>query len=268
MVTSTSNTGTNSEFDSHRGFAAIDAFFKGSSSDVNPSLAKLDASTFTTKHHHRRGVGAQADAPSSTTASTNTLNQSKQEQRILQVGSQRRRKRPGYNDDDEDDQDVEPNNDNGDSGDEVDEEKGRTAMIHDINNKKIVYLKAMSTATTSAVSPQQMKKKQGKKERKLQQTDSVSGENVEKGKGNCDESATNNSKNAVRLELNEEDEVENTKQHEKPKRKRKKIRSKQKNIRKDHRDVKPSHLLQQGGRPLTAETRAKLNAPIIMKQPL
>jgi hypothetical protein len=266
MVTSTSNTGNNSEFDSHRGFAAIDAFFKGSSSDVNPSLAKLDASTFTTKHHHRRGVGAQADAPSSTTASTNTLNQSKQEQRILQVGSQRRRKRQGYNDDDEDDQDVEPNNDNGDSDDEVDEEKGRTAMIHDINNKKIGYLKAMSTAASSALFPQRMKKKQGKKERKLQQTDSVSGENEENlGK---DESETNNSKNAVRQELIEEDEVENAKQHEKPKRKRKKIRSKQKNIRKDHRDVKPSHLLQQGGRPLTAETRAKLNAPIIMKQPL
>ena len=49
------------------------------------------------------------------------------------------------------------------------------------------------------------------------------------------------------------------------KRKRKKVRSRQKNICKDHRDVKPVHLRVVGqgmnyrGRPLTQETRAKLN---------
>jgi len=51
----------------------------------------------------------------------------------------------------------------------------------------------------------------------------------------------------------------------KKKRPRKKVRSRQKNIRKDHRTIKPEHLRVGGadfsGRPLTSETRNKLQLP-------
>ena len=62
------------------------------------------------------------------------------------------------------------------------------------------------------------------------------------------------------------------------KQKRRKVRSKQKNIRKDNRKTKPDHLIvgqkKYQGRPLTAETRArlhlpepKLRAPYILQSP-
>ena len=62
------------------------------------------------------------------------------------------------------------------------------------------------------------------------------------------------------------DDTNNSNTRNKHKR-RKKVRSRQKNIYKDQRDVKPAHLVpghrHYKGRPLTAETRAKLHMPKI-----
>ena len=76
--------------------------------------------------------------------------------------------------------------------------------------------------------------------------------------------------NDTTTETKDEDDVVTTTQSQAPplkkKKYRKKVRSKQKNIRKDHRDVKPLHLLSQL-RPMTVETRAKLQTPKILLLP-
>jgi ElaB/YqjD/DUF883 family membrane-anchored ribosome-binding protein len=249
-----------SEFDERRGFAAVEAFFKnGTDATTTPVGLQMTPPDINIKKSSRQGVGATSDGNPSTSLKLSHP----QEQRILQIGSHRRRKRQGYGDEDDEEASCSKETNNDSESKDGDDEKGRTAIVKDrVKN----YIISNDTASTR-LAPQR-KKKKGKKERKLQSTTALA-DNINPKTDETDrlfettEAVLGTSKSIAddKLEATTE-EAPNTQR-----KRRKKIRSKQKNIRKDHRDVKPVHVLEKG-RPLTAETRAKLQAPKIIRSPL
>jgi hypothetical protein len=243
-------------FDERRGFAAVDAFFKnGSDVTTSDALNVAPANTTAMSKNSRLGVGATSTSDGN---SSNLKPSTHREQRILEIGSHRRRKRQGYGDEDDEETANSPVNNYDES--DGDDEKGRTAIAKDKEKTPL-----LSIDIAPPLLEPQRKKKKGKKERKLQLSNTLV-DNIQE---------TEDIKNTELVPIdskpiaNEDpgtatDEALNTKAH---RRRRKKIRSKQKNIRKDHRDVKPVHVMEKG-RPLTAETRAKLQAPKIIQSPL
>ena len=240
------------EFDA-AGFSALDQFF-GSAGDGGPKNKnknnnnnalgqEKDGSRFT--KGNRRGVGSAV--PVTTTQTTPT--QSDLTKKLLGVG--RKRRRHGEDDDHEDDEDVEDTMVN----DEEHDEGGRTTIGAPRNSTK--------SSDTNAT-----KKKLGKKERKKLQAQSTEDTSLALG------SASENQKTTETTgRLGDEDVAPKEEEESRKKQKRRKIRSKQKNIRKDNREQeqKPNHLVvgrrNYNGRPLTAETRAKLHLPAPKARP-
>lgn len=211
------------EFDA-AGFSAIDEFFgeNEGSNNVNSQSLTQAVKSLPKGKLKRGGVGLSI-SPSNT--------QNDLSQKLLRVGSKRSRA-------------IDADDDNaeiiGDDNDDDDDEAGRTGISE--REKKMV------------VEPSQ-KRKLGKKERKrLKQ--------IQEGVTNKDNSNTD-----MTMENNLEAKEDNNYQEasSKKKQKRRKIRSRQKNIRKDNREEKPKHLIpgttDYQGRPLTEETRSKLNLP-------
>lgn len=212
------------------GLSAVSAFF-GVDDGMKHDEPQHHASS--SRHHPhasrgRHGVGSyQRQVKSSETSDTAIS-------RVLKVG---KRKRQDNSDDDEIalHEEVEP-----------EEEEGRTALASE----------KPTTASTETikVEKQKKKKKVGKKERQAQASD-----NEVKHK----ETGSDDDANAIEAGNNANDT--NEEQTKKSKHKRRKKRSRQKNIYKDKRlaQHKPSHLIlgrtEFHGRPLTAETRTKLN---------
>jgi hypothetical protein len=219
------------EFDA-AGFSAIDQFFSGGGGGVAANQGKtVGATTHNDRTNliskgNRRGVGSAV--PVSTKPSDWT-------RKVLVAGRKRQR-------DDDDHEDVDDATVDGEDND--DDEGGRTGIAAAANATK------MNTNTTISSEP---KKKLGKKERKRLQANEESSQHDGSAKENPETTEIGDEETAPGEELSRK------------KQKRRKIRSKQKNIRKDHREEKPVHLLvgrrNYNGRPLTAETRAKLNLP-------
>jgi hypothetical protein len=203
------------------GFSAIDQFFGDGGKESKEAGTQITTVTSASKGT-RRGVGSSV--PSNAVHRDLTS-------KFLAVGRKRRRG-------DEDNEDVHDANSDADEDDE--EEAGRTAIAEPSNTSRT------DSNTSNTPEPKQ---KLGGKERKgfLQPTKE-------------DGSAKENSKTSNDAVVDGDVQTESVKKY-----KRRKIRSKQKNIRKDNREQKPAHLMVGGrnyqGRPITVETRTKLNLP-------
>lgn len=218
------------------GFSAIETFFGG---DTN--IKNVHDTTKSSAGHHpkgkRRGVG-------STAHSTNTQNDLSK--KLLNVG--RKRQRSGEEDDDNDN-DNERNDENHE--DDEEEDAGRTSIASKFSGQAT----SKADIVTNENNP---KKKLGKKERNKQNQEQKEPQEI----SSKDEHKPNHDAND---KLAEGEPSSSKAENAQKKHKRRKIRSKQKNIRKDNREKKPEHLVvgrkHYHGRPLTAETRAKLNLP-------
>jgi len=229
-------------------FKAVDAFFGVDSGKEEASSLKATATNKPSTNNHRLGVGA---SPSSSKTTKDTL-LATSSQRILKVGSKKRRRQGyGHAADEEDDDDGSST----DHSSEDEQDQGRTAIDDSKNNEKTVAEESLAAAVVAKEHQLPQKKKLGKKERQR-----IAKEQSEKEAGSAPTATT-----TVDQQSNDDD-----KKHQQPanKRKRRKVRSRQKNIYKDKRDVKPAHLTpghhNYQGRPLTAETRAKLHLPAVL----
>ena len=217
------------EFDK-RGFAAVDAFFGGAST-ADRAAASL--------HHtqQQESVGPRHLGLGATTSAKARSNEHGMNKRILQVGRKRQR---DVSDDDDKSSEV--------SGEDQEEDLGRTAI--DQNQPSTVPVSAVALA--KEVVAGRKKKKKGKKERAL--------DRATKERQEDDAVATRDEEPNDSNEKSLDSEGVDGKSK---KRKRRKVRSRQKNIYKDKREKKPEHLVPGNknyqGRPLTAETRTKLN---------
>jgi hypothetical protein len=233
-----------SEFDT-AGFSAIDRFFGGDDDDAKNSNNKSAAASSTklgSQHPKgkRRGVGSAAAPAANETQSDWT-------KKVLKVG----RKKRGRIEDDDDGSDDDAEKKAHDSNDE-EEETGRTGIAPKEAAKR-------ADAGTLVNDEEKPKKKLGKKERKKQQEEEQAREAL-KEKEQGDDSETGKDTKEIMLVDGEANARQKTKS------KRRKIRSRQKNIYKDNRETKPDHLVvgnrkKYQGRPLTTETRTKLNLP-------
>lgn len=218
------------EFDSG-GLSAVSAFFGVDKKDTEPK-APQQTSSLHGAHRGRHGVGSSTTKHVKSTSADDTIG------RVLKVG---KRRLP-----EEADEQLEEGAVSHDS-DEEQEEEGRTAIAEKSIKVPVAAVAPVDTKQSKK------KKKKGKKERQAeQQASQPNGEGtaapVAEGKVEAD---------------NTQEPIEEDSQ--KAKRKRHKVRSRQKNIYKDKRltQHKPGHLIpgraEFQGRPLTAETRAKLN---------
>lgn len=226
------------EFD-NAGFSAIGDFFGASKEDLPKSSTTVDGSKTQSSQPRgkRRGVGSHAPS-----ASESRGDLSKQ---ILKVGRKRMR-------DDEDDD--EGSHSGGPDPEASDDESvaGRTGIS---SKEKQRHQKEKPPALTTEAA---QKKKLGKKERqRLKELAEAKAQELESSKDQVQE-------NDQALPISSEKASASDDAAGKTK-KRRKIRSRQKNIRKDNREVKPDHLIvgqkHYQGRPLTSETRSKLNLP-------
>jgi hypothetical protein len=208
------------EFDSG-GLSAVSAFFglDKKHSDEPPSH---DASHHVSRRG-RQGVGSVPQQVKHSATSDYTIG------RVLKVGKQKRQR--------DDDDDGNSSHESDVEHDKEDEE-GRTSLAATERPK----------VSTNDCIPVQIKKKKGKKERKVKALETT----VKEEQGTADTRPGD--------QTTAEEDSDKAKQ-----RKRRKTRSRQKNIYKDKRlaQHKPSHLIlgraEFAGRPLTAATRAKLN---------
>lgn len=213
-------------------FSAVDSFFGESNGDVEVDRKALSAKTALSTGK-RKGVGSVAPTKQ-------TLNQREITKKLLKVGKKR-----GRGDDDIED---ELSDKGKESDDDEDTEQGRTAIAKELPKKVISEIPASSS-----------KSKIGKKERKRLK-EAQEANTIEVQSTNPETPLVSENDDKPKEEAN----LSNTENNPK-KQKRRKVRSKQKNVRKDNREVKPQHLLvgrkNYQGRPLTPETRAKLNLP-------
>jgi hypothetical protein len=218
------------------GFAAVDAFFGGSSTTVSTTTA-APSETQQAQGPKRLGLGADAGAKErkNDLSASNPLTK-----RLLQVGTKRKlsQKRDADDYDDDDEQPLTKDDDNDDDGEE---DGGRTAI-----EERVLAVVPAAAAIEAATKAAGKKKKKGKKERQKESADPAE---------------------ATKEKTNEETEETGDDEKKTPqKQKRRKIRSRQKNIYKDNRSKKPSHLIpgkrNYEGRPMTLETRQKLNLPL------
>jgi hypothetical protein len=218
------------EFDD-AGFSAVDNFFGDSpqDSEQTANIKTLQASAKSQGKKKRQGLGSTKTLP--------TNNNEELSKRLLKVG----RKRLGDGDDYEMEMEAEAKP-LGDQSDDDEEETGRTGITP---SKK----PAVSKSNTDLIEEGEETKKLGKKERKRRKLEEEAAK------------TSNDAKEETTAETHDD------KDNSGSKRKRRKIRSRQKNIRKDNRatEEKPKHLLpgkfNYQGRPLTEETRRKLNLP-------
>lgn len=212
-------------------FAAVDALFGGEEpSEVKPQKTAIDSS-------QRLGVGAKAAPRHLDPVSS----------KILQVGRKRQRENESHVEETAFESIVHDEND--------EDDLGRTA-IESTNNKGAVHPPAESLDTTTN------KRKKGKKERALKKQSANGKEGDQNDSAHTDNRSAKDTDPSPNTDAEHEGKISNSS----TKRKRRKIRSKQKNIYKDQREKKPDHLIvgnkNYQGRPLTAETRAKLNLPV------
>jgi hypothetical protein len=231
------------------GFAAVDAFFgktptpSTSKSEVKAAAARSEQllQAQTKQGPKRLGLGddvsLREDKNVNAVSASNPLTK-----RLLQVGTKRKLSRKRDADDYDDDNDEQAEKDNDEDGED---EGGRTAIEEHV--PAVVPVSAAILAKEAAeVKAAGKKKKKGKKERQKEGADAA--EAVPK-----DES---------------QEATEDAQDNDAPsqKRKRIKVRSRQKNIYKDKRSEKPSHLIpgkhNYQGRPMTLETRKRLNLPL------
>ena len=237
-------------------FAAVNAAFPDANKTATQATASNNNRNVATTGGSRKGVGASAVESNVSAGTSDIINK-----RVLQIGSKKRKMLAQEEDDEEDQHSVERSFDdkkkpsftmiNHASDDEDDEEDlGRTSI--DKESRRSINPPSVEQHSLPEAGKKK-KKKLGKKEREAEKKESF--EEVV----TSDTTPEKPVKKEILCGTNEvEDEMQKTK-----KRKRPKVRSKQKNIRKDTRVNKPAHLIPGNGdyrgRPITAETRKRLN---------
>lgn len=218
-------------------FAAVEALFGGE----EPYQVKQQTPVI--ERSQRLGVGAKAAPRNLDPIST----------KILQVGRKRLRETASHTEENMFEHRVHEEHD--------EDDLGRTAIESSI--KVTVASPAVSHKTID-----DNKRKKGKKERALK-NQSANGEEGNQSNGGSHADSRLAHENDSNKNTDAEQEIKASTSS--TKRKRRKIRSKQKNIYKDQREKKPEHLIvgnkNYQGRPLTAETRAKLNLPVPKTSP-
>lgn len=245
------------EFDSS-GFSAVAKFFGNDASKETTTGAKRSTASnnASSRGKRRGGVGAH------TRSSSKQLPSDLLSKKVLTVG----RKRNRENDDVDEGEAYEGTglDDHGIDGGDDEVDGGRTSIV----KKKTVTSKKADPGPTG--NNKKTKKKLGKKERQRQKEmeDTAAMDVFEPAPEGKDRSGSNDVK--TKGASGNETMVADPKNGESgtnPKKKRKKVRSRQKNIRKDNRssEEKPAHLIPGSrnyqGRPMTQETRDKLNLP-------
>ena len=251
-------------------FAAVDAFFGvDSSKAVSVTATASNERVSETVRGRRLGVGAtKLGSAIITHDSSKTVNHvGNSKKRILQVGSKKRSRKVGYGDEEEED-DGDSSSGTADSDSEEDE--GRTAIDSGgpkTNKNKSDLSKTntvVASSSTEMIGKPQQKKNLGKKERQRLAKDQLEKESSVPVETTTTNSAASNDNTTKERQDGADTNTQKLKR-------RKKVRSRQKNIRKDNRDVKPEHLVPGSrnykGLPLTPETRAKLNLPVMAKSP-
>jgi hypothetical protein len=242
-----------SSFNDETGFAAVNAYFGGEASAVSSNNDALDRSGVAPPvgAHRFMGVGAkpctQKENPSTNVVST-------AHKQILRIGgSTKRNQKSGFGlDADHETVDLP-------SDSEDEEDQGRTTAIAETKSSSIV-------AGVVEAHPSKKTRKQPPKtkEAAVAHESSKTGDPKRDGSENAEQRGGPDPDQA---EMPNDPIPDPDSSTGKSKRKRRKVRSRQKNIRKDHRDVKPAHL-QNSGRPLTVETRLRLQAPTLLSVPL
>ena len=237
------------------GFSEFDQFFGGdsSSSNINKDEALGASKNEDLKQSSRKGKRGGVGATISP-ASSGTTELSK---RLLKVGTKRSRH---HREDVEEEYNVNDNRD--DDNDDDEEDVGRTGIYSQYDASKTT--KSQQDLLLVEGLPPSKKKKLGKKERQRLKEEADKKQNeattskTETGESSNPDVEGDGDGGAV-------SNNNNNNNNKKTKPKRRKIRSRQKNIRKDTRSMgeKPKHLRvgasNYQGRPLTDETRARLN---------
>ena len=234
------------EFD-RRGFAAVDAFFREEEEKVS-STQEASGAPVASDHDHdgrrgprRLGLGATISTKSPSHNGSSKL-VSGMNKRILQVG----KKRPRDASEDEEEKSLVS-----EDGEDVDDDLGRTAMAGLSSTSVPKSAALLAKESVDMRIKKQKKRKKGKKERALE-------------KATTKEIAIDQPRPVGKQEATvTEGRSDDNDQPRPQKRKRRKVRSRQKNIYKDKREKKPDYLVpgkrNYQGRPLTTETRIKLN---------
>lgn len=208
---------------------------------------------------------------------------------IVTNKKKRRRNRQDWDEDSDLDDDngvsnLDVNDD--DASNEDEEDEGRTSIARSTpkvkGSKHYVAAAANVDHSSMIASSSAKKKKKGKKERQREATNAVEDNNLSTQNNSSDDVEMVHDESMQRISIVEGQfqtvsnravsgttvgEVNKNEKKKSKTVKRKKIRSKQKNIRKDTRRAidKPSHLIlgrsDYAGRPITPETRSKLNMP-------
>ncbi len=236
------------EFDSSA-FSAVDKFFGGGTEKAKEEK-KVSYPTSGSRGKRRGGVGASTQSKDQ---ASKPLSSDLLAKKVLTVGRKR-----GRDDSNEDDYEGGAFDDHGvHDGDEAD--GGRTSIAP---KKKAIF----KTVTEEPLASKPTKKL-GKKERQRQKLAAQAAATSEENRGSSNSAPSEPSKGEEGDIVNHNDTTQ-----QKTKKKRRKVRSRQKNIRKDNRsaDEKPAHLIPGSrnyqGRPMTEETRAKLNLPAPTKK--
>jgi hypothetical protein len=223
--------------------SVVDKFF-GDDDEDSPASGVKHAAIIQQRSQSRKdkrtGVGTVA------TSGSKVVQRADLNNKILQIGKKRRLQQQAEELDSSIGVDV-------DAGDEEDEELGRTAIAEKPSKGGINDLKSLT-----ASQPQPKKKKLGKKERQSTSNNPD---------GEKDNGGSTDGKLIIEIDRKgvDLDSLVVNEPAPKEKRKRKKVRSRQKNIYKDKREIKPDHLIPGNkhykGKPITPETRKKLNLP-------
>ena len=243
-------------------FAAVNAAFP----DVAAKDTKARAASSTTSTAlKRKGVGASLTSPSQVEGSD-------LHKRVLQIGSKKQKKQA--EEDEEEDFDEHSRSRRAHAGSKTDRHKhqldeeeeeedeedvGRTAINGD--SKRVATASSITENLPDSSGKKKKKKKLGKRERQAQKDsndETVDEKNNDTAPTKQDVLCGVKGKDGTQHPDGEGDDSKKNQ-----KRKRRKVRSRQKNIRKDNRATKPTHLVPGSadyrGRPLTAETRKRLN---------
>lgn len=225
----------------------------------------------------RKGVGAAVDQMSN--PRDGVASKAAIAQKILRVGAKKRRKGMNMDDDDDEDNDAGMHADtprDDDSDEESGSECGRTEITDDTDKQQLVK-ESGQPRVDATTKPK--KKKKGRKERKIQESNQLldgliakaDHEASEASKGSTGKDANISNSNDdddddVCRQAKDQDADEQNEAKAKQQRARRKVRSRQKNVRKDTRLEKPAHLIpgqtrHYQGIPLTTETREKLHLP-------
>jgi hypothetical protein len=239
------------------GFAAVDAFFGKEA--TSPATTTTETAAHEHQQHQqqgpkRLGVGATRDDAKNALSASNPLTK-----RLLQVGMKRKLAQEA---DDAHVDDADAGVDDTvpvDREEDGEEDGGRTAISE---RTAVTVPLAVAVATANAAETAGKKKKKGKKERQKATEEAAQAQAL---LSTAAQAAAEGSASEQPTEVTAQAETAANQEPPSKKSKRRKIRSRQKNIYKDNRKEKPSHLVpgqrHYQGRPLTTETRQKLNLP-------